>query len=316
MLVFYFMSQSNVWVEKYRPTQFCDVVLDPLNRTLLERILDTGCFPHLLLYGPPGTGKTTTIINFIRAFQEKNKQLHPELVIHLNASDERGIDVIRNQIHQFVFSKTMFNKGIKFVVLDEVDYMTSNAQQALKNLLQQLPDMNIRFCLMCNYISRIDWGLQQDFMKLRFNQLPASSVIAFLKHVTDSEGLNISNEKLASVQQLYHSDVRSMINFLQSNQTAVIDTSVWTNLYNKLQYNITINELSSYVHQLSVTFNLDERQCLIDFTNFIIRNHADKNINSSMLTALEKIIHFKSCHRNYFVPRVLQILRSSHYHCE
>lgn len=301
------MSHSNVWVEKYRPTQFCEVVLDPLNRRLLERILETGCFPHLLLYGPPGTGKTTTIINFIRAYQEKNNQVHPELIIHLNASDERGIDVIRNQIHQFAFSKTMFNKGIKFVILDEVDYMTYNAQTALKNLLQQLPDMSIRFCLMCNYISRIDGGLQQDFMKLRFNQLPSDSVVSFLKHVTNSEGLHIPDEQLSSVQQLYHSDVRSMINFLQSNQSAVIDITVWNTLYDKLQHHVSVNDMACYVQQLSCSYNMDERQCMIDFINFLIRNHS-KVITSEMLSKLEKAIHFKNCPRNYFVPHVLHIL--------
>jgi hypothetical protein len=80
-------------------------------------------------------------------------------MIHLNASDERGIDIIRNQINQFVNSKTLFNKGMKFVILDEVDYMTKNAQQALRYLLQNYSS-SVRFCLICNYISKIDEGLQ------------------------------------------------------------------------------------------------------------------------------------------------------------
>ena len=123
-------------VEAYRPKTFDDIVLDPLNKNILTNIIDTDYFPNLLFYGPPGTGKTTTIINLISAYQEKHNQKNKELMIHLNASDERGIDIIRSQICQFVNSKNMFINGMKFVILDEVDYMTKNAQQALKYLLQ------------------------------------------------------------------------------------------------------------------------------------------------------------------------------------
>ena len=146
---------SNVLVEKYRPNKFEEIVLDPLNKKILKNIIETGYFPNLLFYGPPGTGKTTTIINLVNSYQEKLNQKNKELMIHLNASDERGIDIIRSQINQFVNSKTMFNHGMKFVILDEVDYMTKNAQQALRYLLQNFSN-NVRFCLICNYIIRID----------------------------------------------------------------------------------------------------------------------------------------------------------------
>ena len=159
------------WMEAYRPTNFEDIVLDPLNKKILKNIIDTSYFPNLLFYGPPGTGKTTTIINLINAYQEKLNKKNKDLIIHLNASDERGIDIIRSQICSFVNSKPLFNVGLKFIILDEVDYMTKNAQQALKYLLQNC-STNVRFCLICNYISKIDDGLQNEFIKLRFNQLP------------------------------------------------------------------------------------------------------------------------------------------------
>ena len=81
-------------------------------------------FPNLLFYGPPGTGKTTTIINLIDKYQEKYHQKRKGLKIHLNASDDRGIDIIRNQINNFVNTKILFGNGMKFIILDEVDYMT------------------------------------------------------------------------------------------------------------------------------------------------------------------------------------------------
>ena len=120
------------WVEKYRPRKFDDIVLEKNNKTILNNILNGASFPNLLFYGPPGTGKTTTIINLIDKYQEANNQKRKGLKIHLNASDDRGIDIIRNQINQFVNTKTLFGKGVKFVILDEVDYMTKNAQQALR----------------------------------------------------------------------------------------------------------------------------------------------------------------------------------------
>ena len=124
------------WVEKYRPQSFDNIVLDPMNRIIFENIIKQNNIPNLIFYGPPGTGKTTTIINLINKYQEKYNQRNKGLMIHLNASDERGIDVIRNQINSFVNTKTLFTNGIKFIILDEVDYMTKNAQQALRCLIQ------------------------------------------------------------------------------------------------------------------------------------------------------------------------------------
>ena len=106
------------WIEKYRPIHFDDIVLDQNNKIILLNIIKKQTIPHLLFYGPPGTGKTTTAINFIEQFQNFNNNNHKELMIHLNASDERGIDIIRNQINNFVNSKPLFNKGYKFVILE------------------------------------------------------------------------------------------------------------------------------------------------------------------------------------------------------
>ena len=192
---------NNVWMEKYRPTDFDSIVLDPLNKKILKNIIETSYFPNLLFYGPPGTGKTTTIINLVKSYQEKLNQKNKELMIHLNASDERGIDIIRSQISQFVNSKTLFNQGMKFVILDEVDYMTKNAQQALRYLLQNYSS-SVRFCLICNYISRIDEGLQNEFLRLRFNQLPEKDIIGF------SERIGIAAVKYYDLRMARTSDYR------------------------------------------------------------------------------------------------------------
>lgn len=295
------------FIEKFRPTNFDDIVLDPLNKTILTNIINTSYFPNLLFYGPPGTGKTTTIINLVSAYQTKLNQQNKGLMIHLNASDERGIDIIRNQINQFVNSKNLFSHGMKFVILDEVDYMTKNAQQALRYLLQTYSN-NVRFCLICNYISRIDEGLQNEFLKLRFNQLPENEIVQFLNNISVKENLNLNDNSLKLIQQLYRSDIRSMINFMQTNQNVkdinIIDKTVWENLYKKLP---SINESEKYINEISIKYNIDKKNIIKDFLNYIIRNY---KITEKCLTFIENIMHFQDCKNNYYITYSLLRLKS------
>ena len=292
------MSNSGIpLMEAYRPKHFDDIVLDPLNKQILKNIIETSYFPNLLFYGPPGTGKTTTIINLINAYQEKLNNKNKDLIIHLNASDERGIDIIRNQINSFVNSKPLFNNGMKFVILDEVDYMTKNAQQALRYLLQNYSG-GVRFCLICNYISKIDEGLQNEFIRLRFNQLPKQEIIQFLTHISDSEKLNMSQKSLSCIQKLYKSDIRSMINFMQSNQNTsnnqdllfIIDNDVWENLIQMINKRERVNKMKSYIDTISIQYNVDKKNIIKDFLNYIIRNHLN-SVNKNFLNFVENLMH-------------------------
>ena len=296
------MTSSGVpLVEFYRPKKFEDIVLDPLNKKILKNIIETSYFPNLLFYGPPGTGKTTTIINLINAYQAKLNTKNKDLIIHLNASDERGIDIIRNQINYFVNSKPLFHTGMKFVILDEVDYMTKNAQQALRYLLQNYSN-NVRFCLICNYISKIDEGLQNEFIRLRFNQLPKDDIVSFLKHISDSEKLNISHKSLYAIQKLYKSDIRSMINFMQSNQDiikfdsndessiCIIDNDIWENIIEKIKKREKTENICSYVHLISIKYNIDKKNIIKDFLNYIIRSKPE-SITPEFLNFVENLMH-------------------------
>ena len=293
------------FVEKYRPVKFDDIVLEPLNKEILKNIIETGYFPNLLFYGPPGTGKTTTIINLVNSYQEKLNQKNKELMIHLNASDERGIDIIRSQINQFVNSKTMFNHGMKFVILDEVDYMTKNAQQALRYLLQNFSN-SVRFCLICNYISRIDEGLQNEFLKLRFNQLPKNNIINFLNNISICENLNLNQKSLNLIQKLYKSDIRSMINVMQSNQNikdtniCIIDNTIWEQLFNKIKDGDDLESLILFTNDISYKYNMDKKNIIKDFLNYIIRNKEYLNI-PKYFNFVENIIHFEECNNNHYV---------------
>jgi len=314
-------SGGYVLVEAYRPKKFDDIVLDPLNKKILKNIIETSYFPNLLFYGPPGTGKTTTIINLINAYQAKLNTKNKDLIIHLNASDERGIDIIRNQINFFVNSKPLFHTGMKFVILDEVDYMTKNAQQALRYLLQNYSS-SVRFCLICNYISKIDEGLQNEFIRLRFNQLPKNEIITFLTHISDSENLNMSQKTLSCIQKLYKSDIRSMINFMQSNQNTakdetecyIIDNDVWESLIELLSKSEKIENINRFVHNISIQYNIDKKNIIKDFLNYIIRNHP-QYLCREFLHFIENLMHSQiqnnNIHIHYSLSRLSSFVSSS-----
>jgi replication factor C subunit 3/5 len=285
------------WVEKYRPSQFQDIVLDPLNREIFHNILNKNYFPHLLFYGPPGTGKTTTIINLINEFQSKYHRINKSNVIHLNASDERGIDIIRNQIHQFAKSMNLFEQGIKIVILDEVDYMTKNAQQALKYILQT-SSYNVRFCLICNYITKIDESLKNEFLCIRFNQLPRKDIFQFIRNICNKEEIELSDETLDIIQDMYQSDIRSMINFVQLEGTRIKELylpfhqEVLVEIHQKIQSNISPHLFKIHLDEISIKYNMDKRTLLQKYFNYMIRTWSGDAVQlSEYLKKIEIIMH-------------------------
>lgn len=278
------------WTEKYRPTGLKNIVLDPLNRKILNNIIIKKSFPNVLFYGPPGTGKTTTIISLIKEYNEYHGYNGKELIMHLNASDERGIDVIRNQIHNFVNTNMLFGKGLKFVILDEVDYMTKTAQIALKNLL--LNYKNVRYCLICNYISKIDKSLQEHFINFRFNQLPNIEITNFIKNIITYENIKLTNNDINTIMSYFKSDIRSMINYIQLNfitysKIKLVKEDTFRNLYYTVKDNIYITEKEFYNKLINISkkynicisdcmkrlcFYINEQQDFINETQYIIHN--------------------------------------------
>ena len=320
-------SISTPWVEKYRPTEFKDIVLDEINQKILDNIIKNGYFPNLLFYGPPGTGKTTTIINLVNAYQRKFRNtgmgdgggggVGEEVdgggdglgtVIHLNASDERGIDVIRSQINAFVNTKSLFGGGsrLKFIILDEVDYMTKNAQIALRYLLNNYNtaiSCKVKFCLICNYVSKIDDSLQSEFVRMRFNQLPEADIVRFLNRISIAEHLNMSQETICHIQRRFGSDIRSMINFMQSNQNVIqckiIHDSVWTEIETAQR----ASDIVSKINMISCEYGNDPRNLIRQFLNHIIRTRTT-SITSEFLNSVEHIMHNQDCKPEYILHYV------------
>ena len=297
---------STPWVEKYRPARFDDIVLDDINKKILLSIIENNYFPNLLLYGPPGTGKTTTIINLVNAYQEKYHQKNKGLMIHLNASDERGLDIIRNQINGFVTSRSMFGEGMKFVILDEVDYMTKNAQTALRYLLNNYNNIvNVRFCLICNYISRIDEALQTEFVRMRFNQLPESKILCFLKKINIAENLNVDEDILLSIQRHFNSDIRSMINYMQANQHLihncnVITNAVWENITKLFKSRVKSSIIIDKLNEISLYYNIERKNIIKNYLNYIIRHHP-QYITPTFLNFIENVVHIQDCKAEYLL---------------
>ena len=271
------MSSSINWNEKYRPNNLEKIILSNYNKLLINNIIEKNYFPNLLLYGPPGTGKTTTVINLINTYLSKYYSDNKKQIVHLNASHERGIEIIRNNLYTFVVSDNLFFEGPKFIILDEVDYMTKSAQLALKYLIEYYSNYNVRYCLICNYITKIDNNLQSYFCKLKFNNIPFEEIHTFLSNICIKENLNVSKDYLYHIIYLFKNDIRAMINFLQLNNNNIIyfiNAAAYEKLYSiNLADNYDIFKKNFLIMEKKYKFNY------IEFIKMYIYNILKNNIH-------------------------------------
>ena len=206
---------------------------------------------------------------------------------------------------------------MKFVILDEVDYMTKNAQTALRYLLNNYNNLvNVRFCLICNYISRIDEALQTEFVRMRFNQLPESNILCFLKKINIAEKLNVDENILVSIQRHFNSDIRSMINYMQANQHLIHNCHVITNeIWESITQLFKSREKSSIIieklNEISLYYNIERKNIIKNYLNYVIRQHPHY-INSAFLNFIENIVHIQDCKTEYllqyFVLKIMTLI--------
>ena len=296
------------WVEKYRPDCFDDIIISDINKSIFSSIFTKQHFPNMLFYGPPGTGKTTTIINLVnKYFKNIDVKNSKSSILHLNASDDRGIDIIRNQILQFVNTNSIYKKGLKFVILDEVDYMTKNAQTALKRVIQNVND-NVRFCLICNYICKIDESLKNEFICIRFNQLPVEETVRFIRNIAAQENINISDDVIHNIQKMYQSDVRSMVNFLQLHQSEqnwedyIFHDAIWEELYELFchEHN-TVEPVIQWINKITAEGGImDIKTCIQRYFHYLITKQPHM-ISSTLLSIAEELLHPMEIHE-YMLP--------------
>lgn len=213
------------WVEKYRPNSFENIIINEYDKQLLNSLLPTDIHYPMIFYGRPGTGKTTTILNFINKYQEcNNGKTVKENILHMNASDESGINVIRQKINVFINTKTLFNNSRKFVVLDEVDYMNINSQIILYNIIETCmlnspPDINVSFFLLCNYISKIYTPIVDTCITIKFGFYNESEIYSYVLDIFKKENITINNKLLHFTKDIiykYKPDIRMILNQIQN----------------------------------------------------------------------------------------------------
>ncbi|KAJ5703757.1 hypothetical protein N7493_010895 [Penicillium malachiteum] len=219
-------NRMQPWVEKYRPKSLDDVAAQDHTTKVLQRTLQASNLPHMLFYGPPGTGKTSTILALAKSLF--GPALYRSRILELNASDERGIGIVRDKVKNFARAQLSQPNGLdaeyrakypcppfKIIILDEADSMTQDAQSALRRTMEQYSRIT-RFCLVCNYVTRIIEPLASRCSKFRFKSLDNSAAGDRLSEIARAENLNLEDGVVDTLIRCGEGDLRRAITYMQS----------------------------------------------------------------------------------------------------
>lgn len=209
------MISEVMWVEKHRPESLDDIVGNEEIVASLQEWAETGECPHVLLYGPPGTGKTALTTAFAKDFYGDDWRGN---FMEMNASDDRGIDIVRDQIKTYAKQGTTGGYPFKILFLDEADALTKEAQQALRRVMEDYSD-NTRFFLSCNWLGQLRDPIQSRCAPFNVSPLSVKQVRGILRDIADKEGVECSDESLDAIAESTGGDARSAIMALQAAST-------------------------------------------------------------------------------------------------
>lgn len=247
------------WVEKYRPVNMDDIMSHQnIMQTFLNLIDKNNNMPHCLFYGPPGTGKTSAILTIARYLYGTH---FDPMVLELNASDDRGIGIVRDKIISFVqssmiYNKTMRNSGktasYKLVILDEADALTSDAQAGLRRVIEKYT-YNSRFCLICNHIKKIIPALQSRCVTFKFKAIGEMPMRQKIQDIVVNEQLDITQDGYDTLVKMSNGDLRKCINVLQITHMAFKKINQ-NNIYSCMGYSDKIEDVIQILNNPDIVF--------------------------------------------------------------
>jgi replication factor C subunit 2/4 len=309
------MKKNINWVEKYRPNKIENIVQQDEIKQLLNNTYNNNTLVHMLFYGPPGTGKTTTALTIskkiftiqnVNNFKNNllNEKIYKERILELNASDERGIKVVRDKIKNFATTSINIYNNIpnfKIIILDEADAMTSDSQFALRRIIEKYTETT-RFILICNYVTKIIPPLTSRCMKLRFQIISENALEQIIKKISKKENIKINNEFIIELSKISKGDLRKSINLFERTYfldktlniktlyeiAGCIEQDFLNNMFNiLLDNNKKINDIVKLVNEFQ-NASYSSLILLDNLFEFIINLDIDENKKTLLLYELSK----------------------------